>query len=189
MSKALNISEEELVRRMKEHDSRAMRQYYDLMASYLTAVCARYITQEEELKDVLQDSFIRIFSAIDMFEYRGEGSLRAWSRRVVVNEALNALRQSKQLSPISYTEQLPDIQEEEPETDDVPPDVIQRFIRELPVGYRTVFNLYVFEDKSHQEIAQVLHIKESSSASQLSRAKNILAKRINEYKLHNNDKQ
>ncbi|MBR3717800.1 MAG: RNA polymerase sigma factor, partial [Bacteroidaceae bacterium] len=157
--------------------------------SYLTAVCARYITQEEELKDVLQDSFIRIFSAIDMFEYRGEGSLRAWSRRVVVNEALNALRQSKQLSPISYTEQLPDIQEEEPETDDVPPDVIQRFIRELPVGYRTVFNLYVFEDKSHQEIAQMLHIKESSSASQLSRAKSILAKRINEYKLHNNDKQ
>lgn len=174
---------------MKEHDSRAMRLYYDLMASYLTAVCARYITQEEELKDVLQDSFIRIFSAIDMFEYRGEGSLRAWSRRVVVNEALNALRQSKQLSPISYTEQLPDIQEEEPETDDVPPDVIQRFIRELPVGYRTVFNLYVFEDKSHQEIAQMLHIKESSSASQLSRAKSILAKRINEYKLHNNDKQ
>lgn len=174
---------------MKEHDSRAMRLYYDLMASYLTAVCARYITQEEELKDVLQDSFIRIFSAIDMFEYRGEGSLRAWSRRVVVNEALNALRQSKQLSPISYTEQLPDIQEEEPETDEVPPDVIQRFIRELPVGYRTVFNLYVFEDKSHQEIAQMLHIKESSSASQLSRAKSILAKRIKEYKLHNNDKQ
>ena len=184
-----SIAEIELVRRMQEHDPRAMRQYYDLMVGYLTAVCARYITQEEQQKDVLQESFIKIFGAIDQFDYRGDGSLHAWSRRVVVNEALSALRQDKQLTAFSYTEQLPDVPEEDPDSDDVPTEVIQRFIRELPEGYRTVFNLYVFEDHSHQEIAEMLHIKESSSASQLSRAKSILAKKINEYKTHNNDKQ
>ena len=171
---------------MKEHDPRAMKEYYDLMVGCLTAVCSRYINQEDQVKDVLQDSFIKIFGAIDQFEYRGEGSLRAWSRQVVVNEALYALRQSKQLSAISYTEQLPDTIEEEPDSDDVPAEVIQRFIRELPVGYRTVFNLFVFEDHTHQEIAEMLHIKESSSASQLSRAKSILAKKINAYKATNN---
>ena len=171
---------------MKEHDPRAMKEYYDLMVGCLTAVCSRYINQEDQAKDVLQDSFIKIFGAIDQFEYRGEGSLRAWSRQVVVNEALYALRQSKQLSAISYMEQLPDTIEEEPDADDVPAEVIQRFIRELPVGYRTVFNLFVFEDHTHQEIAEMLHIKESSSASQLSRAKSILAKKINEYKANKN---
>ena len=76
--------------------------------------------------------------------------------------------------------------EEEPETDDppisdVPPDEIQKMVSQLPTGYRTVFNLYVFENRSHQEIASLLGIKEKSSASQLSRAKNLLAKMIREY--------
>ena len=72
--------------------------------------------------------------------------------------------------------------EEEPEDGDVPPEVIMDLIRRLPTGYRTVFNLYVFEHKSHKEIADLLHIKENSSASQFHRAKEILAKGIMDYK-------
>ena len=97
-----------------------------------------------------------------------------------------SLRKTAHLADITFMENLPEVAEEDPDVDDVPPEVIQRFLRELPVGYRTVFNLFVFEDHTHQEIAEMLHIKESSSASQLSRAKSILAKKINDYKTNNN---
>ena len=72
-------------------------------------------------------------------------------------------------------------EDEDPPVSNVPPDVLHRMICELPTGYRTVFNLYVFEDKSHKEIAELLGIKKDTSASQLSRAKNLLAKKIREY--------
>ena len=186
MGKAINISEESLARRMQEHDSNAMRQFYGLTVGYLTAICARYVSQEADVKDVLQESYLKIFASIDRFAYRGEGSLKAWAARITVNEALMSLRKNAHIANITYMEHLPEVPEEEPNVDDVPPEVIQRFIRELPVCYRTVFNLFVFEDHNHQEIAEMLHIKETSSASQLSRAKSILAKKINDYKAKNN---
>ena len=186
MGKVLNISEESLARRMQEHDSNAMRQFYGLTVGYLTAICSRYVSQEDDVKDVLQESYLKIFASIDHFAYRGEGSLKAWAARITVNEALMSLRHTAHLADITYMENLPEVAEEDPNVDDVPPEVIQQFIRELPVGYRTVFNLFVFEDHTHQEIAEMLHIKETSSASQLSRAKSILAKKINDYKATNN---
>ena len=72
-------------------------------------------------------------------------------------------------------------EDEDPPIEEIPPDEIQRMVSQLPTGYRTVFNLYVFENKSHQEIASLLGIKERSSASQLCRAKNLLAKMIRDY--------
>jgi RNA polymerase sigma-70 factor (ECF subfamily) len=72
-------------------------------------------------------------------------------------------------------------EEDDPPISDIPPDEIQKMVSQLPMGYRTIFNLYIFENKSHQEIASLLGIKEQSSASQLSRAKNLLAKMIRDY--------
>ena len=180
------LSEATLTKQLQSHERDAMRQFYGLVVGYLTSVCSRYLVDQEDVKDVLQESFIKIFNSIEQFEFRGEGSLRAWAARIVTNEALNFLRKNALESPISFVEQVPDTPDEDPDVDDVPPEVIQRFIQQLPPGYRAVFNLYVFEDKSHQEIAQLLHIKESSSASQLHRAKEILAREINEYKARNN---
>jgi len=175
-------TEADLTQRLKAQDREAMRQFYVLMAGYLTAVCHRYLREEEDVKDVLQESFIIIFSSIDQFEFRGEGSLKAWASRIVSNEALKALRKDNVESPFSFIDHIPDTADDDPEVDNVPAEIIQQFIRKLPPGYRAVFNLYVFEDKTHQEIAQILHIKESSSASQLHRAKEMLAREINEYK-------
>lgn len=103
--------------------------------------------------------------------------------RIVVNEALKFIKGRKLIDtmPLNSTSDMCD-DIEDPDTDSVPASVIQEMIRELPVGYRTIFNLYVFEDKSHKEIASMLGIKENSSASQLHRAKNILATKINDYK-------
>ena len=162
-----------------------MKMLYDRYVGYLTAVCARYIPDDNEVKDILQEAFIKIFQSMEKFSWRGEGSLKAWMGRIVVNDSLKVLRRKK-LLPLSET--LPEpIDEEEPAFADVPLDVIQGMIRQLPDGYRTVFNLYVFEDKSHREIASLLGIKENSSASQLHHAKAMLARWIKDYiKLHDN---
>lgn len=178
-----NTDERLITEMLRRRDSKAMRYVYDRYAGLLTAVCARYIVSDDDVKDVLQDSFIRIFTAADRFEYRGEGSLKAWMTQVVVRESLKFLRDSGRHSFISYDERLPEAaDEEEPDIAYVPTEAIEEMIKTLPDGYRTVFNLFVFERKSHREIAALLNIKESSSASQLHRAKAILARMINDYK-------
>ena len=156
-----------------------MRLFYDRYAGYLTALCLRYVPDRADVKDILQDAFVNMFAAADKFEYRGAGSLKAWASRIVVNGALKSLRRRGRLLPM---EEIPDLPEEElPARLDVPPEVVQRFICELPDGYRTVFNLFVFEKKSHREIAALLGIKEDSSASQYFRARALLARQIKQY--------
>ncbi len=178
-------SERTLVRQIAQGNRIAMKRFYDDYSGYLTAVCARYIPSREDVKDLLQESFLKIFKAIHTFEYKGEGSLRAWSTRIVVNESLRHLKANEKMQFTSLPEEdLPNpSDDQEPDIEDIPTPVIQEMIRTLPPGYRTVFNLYVFEEKSHKEIASILHIAESSSASQLHRAKGILVKEIELYRL------
>lgn len=179
----MNLTEQKLAERIKRRDSKAMKALYDRYAGFLTAVCSRYIENREDVKDLMQDSFIRIFSSIGSFEYRGEGSLKAWMSRIVINNTLKYIRDNIQKGMISIDEDIPDVPDEEiPEISEIPPSVIQEMIRRLPEGYRTVFNLFVFEGKSHKEIAMLLGIKENSSASQLHRAKALLAGWIREYR-------
>ena len=156
-----------------------MKMLYDRYVGYLTAVCARYVPDDDDVKDILQEAFVKIFRTMGSFTWRGEGSLKAWMTRIVVNDSLKALRRKKPLS--LSTPLVEPVEEEEPAFASVPLDVIQGMIRKLPDGYRTVFNLFVFEDKSHKEIASELGIKENSSASQLFHAKAMLAKWIKDY--------
>lgn len=173
-------SEQELLNLFRSRKADAMRLFYERYAGFLTAVCTRYITDADSAKDVLQESLISIFGAIDKFSYRGEGSLKAWASRIVVNTALKSLRQHGKLS---FVDDLPDVCEDDetPQLQRLPAKVLHGFIRELPDGYRTVFNLFVFEKKSHKEIASLLGIKENSSASQYFRARAQLEKQIKQY--------
>lgn len=158
-----------------------MRAVYSSYVRYLSAVCARYIPNDEDVKDVLQESFLRIFDGIGSFEYRGKGSLKGWLTKITVNEALKFIRRNDKIEFVDISSHQ-DIQpDEEPDIDSVTSSVIFRLIRELPDGYRTIFNLYVIENRSHKEIAALLGIKESTSASQLHRAKSLLATKIRQY--------
>lgn len=124
-----------------------------------------------------------MFRSIDSFEYRGNGSLKAWITRIVVNESLKHIKQNPDFKMVADVE-IPDVpNEEEPDLNEVSQVTIMKMIRSLPDGYRTVFNLYVFENKSHKEIAVLLGIAENSSASQFHRAKAMLAQKIKEYKM------
>lgn len=166
------------------HDSdRAMDTLYQEYADYLAGVCGRYVRGEDALKDVLQESFIKIFMQISRFEYRGRGSLKAWLTRIVVNESIDSIRKESVRNTVDMGENLPEIPDEPPETDGLTADVLEKLILELPPGYRTVFNLYVIEGLSHQEIARQLGIKPASSASQFHHARHMLAAKIKDYKL------
>ncbi len=161
-----------------------MRLLYDRYMPSLASVCTRYIADDNEAKDVLQDSFVSIFTSIGGFTYKGEGSLRAWMTRIVINKAINSLKNSMRLSQIETPGRVPDVPDDDGgdvEAGRVPIDVIHGFIRQLPDGYRTVFNMSVIEHRSHSEIAATLGIKKETSASQLHRAKAVLARKIRDY--------
>lgn len=190
MGELTEDKERSLVELARKGDRGAMKRIYDSYSRYLAATCSRYLPDSGDLRDLLQDSFVKIFSSLDKFEFRGEGSLKAWMRQISVNEALKLIRKRKRSDTVEYKWDLPDFQEEDDgETDaaNVPAAVIQKMIKALPDGYRTVLNLYVFEEKSHREIAGLLGISEATSASQLHRARALLARQINDYKKKNGD--
>ncbi|MDY3848081.1 MAG: RNA polymerase sigma factor [Prevotella sp.] len=185
----MNDSEKQMAEGIRRGDNRAMRDFYATFGPQLTAVCSRYIAADDDVKDVIQESLLSIISNINTFEYHEKGSLRAWSTRIVINHALGFLRKKKKETQIfADSGTIPDdtafdsTSADPPDIHDIPADVITDMIRRLPDGYRAVFNLYVIEEKSHKEIAGLLGIKEDSSASQLHRAKALLAKQIKEYK-------
>lgn len=173
---------EQLVERIRNHDQRAMGQLYQRYVGMLSSVCYRYVPAEDDAKDVLQNSFIKIFRSISTFDYRGENAFKGWMARVVVNEALNFLKEKKKVSfveqDMAHLLQIPD--EEDLDIEYVSPEELHQAVRELPDGYRMVINLYVFEGCPHKKIAEMLGIREATSASQLFRAKQLLARKIKE---------
>lgn len=181
------MEELELSEQCRQGNNRARRELYERYAGRLLAICLRYVSDRDTAQDLLHDGFLKIFGSFDKFTWRGEGSLRAWMERVMVNTALQYLRKNDVINQASPLEEIPEVYDE-PDDDDIemiPQSVLMQFVRELPPGYRTVFNLYTFENKSHKEIAQLLGINEKSSASQLFRAKSTLIRKVKDW-LKNN---
>lgn len=171
--------DEEFLKALQKDCRKAGRRLYECFSGYVMAICLRYLSDSDAASDAMQDTFVKILTRIDSFEFRSEGSLKAWIGKIAANEALMHLKRQQ----LVFTDQLPDVSEEpeEPDVGQVPLEVLQRMIGELPPGYRAVFNLYVFEQQSHHEIARQLNISEGTSASQLLRAKRQLARKIKEY--------
>lgn len=157
-----------------------MRRLYDRYSRYAMAIGLRYVPDSDDMRDVLQDSFVKIITGISRFNYRGEGSLKSWVSRIVANQAIDYVKEHERLQ---FMEEMPDdVVDEEPDVGDMPPDVLEGMIGQLPASYRVVLNLFVFEQLSHREISQQLGISESNSATQFFRAKKMLQKMIIEYK-------
>ena len=165
---------------IRSGEREALRRLYDRYSGYAMAIGLRYLPEGDEVRDVLQDSFVRILTSIGQFNYHGEGSLKSWVSRIVSNRSVDYLREHQRFMVVSGIPDEPD-EEEEPDVGGVPPDVLTKMIGRLPVNYRMVLNLYVFEQRSHREIAQLLDIKESTSSSLFFRAKKMLARMIKDY--------
>ncbi len=174
----------ELVKGCRTGDNAARKELYTLYSKRLLAVCYRYTGDIDVAHDILHDGFIKIYKSISKFDYRGNGSLELWMSRVMANLSLDYLQQKKKMQEVFVQEEeLPDVIElpEKELYEGISDSQLMLFVTELPAGYRTVFNLFVFEEKSHKEIAALLHINEHSSTSQLHRAKSMLAKKIKEF--------
>ena len=185
------LTEQELVQGCRRGDDVARRQLYERYAGKMMAICLRYMGNREEAEDLLHDGYIKLYGSFDKFEWQGEGTLPAWMARVMANLALQRLRKTDVMSQTVELENTAELRDdvdrpdEGPDIETIPKKVLMQFIEELPQGYRTVFNMYVFEGKNHIEIGKELGINNKSSASQLVRARAILKERVNEWRRQN----
>ncbi len=185
-TRARKMKEQELSERCREGDRDAWHELYDRYGGRLLALCMRYAGSRAAAEDLMHDAFLKIVDSIERFAYRGEGSLRAWIERVTVNLAIERLRRDRRqplFAPLDdETMRTADDEPTAEEVDRIPQQELLRLVAELPEGYRTIFNLYCMEGRSHREIALLLGIREKSSSSQLARARALLATRIKAYK-------
>lgn len=172
------VNEKETIARCLDGDREAQRKIYEHYCSKMLGICYRYVRTIEDAEDVLQDGFIRAFSNIHQFRY--DGSFEAWLRKLMVNTALNHLHKHRRLK-----EQLELESVEYQVTEDIETDAqlhakdIFETLKALPDGYRTVINLYSIEGYSHREIGEMMGIAESTSRSQYTRARMLLARLLN----------
>ena len=162
------MSEKDLINACRQRDRRAQQALYDRFAPNMFVVCKRYVKTQEDAEDVLIEAFFKVLTNIE--QYKGEGSFEGWIRRIVVNESLMALRKR-----VNFSQMLELTEVDIPVTTSALQDLVARDILNLidilPIGYRTVFNLYVLEGYKHREIAQIMGISINTSKSQLILAK------------------
>ncbi len=170
MNNPVSDIHQHLIDRCKRGDEQAYWQVYSLYTKAMYNVAYRLMGREEEAEDVLQDAFIAAFKNIH--SYRGDSPFGAWLKRIVVNKAINMLRsRRKEIEPINEQTEL--IPEEEVfiYKEDLSVEKVRTALLQLPDGYRNVLSLYLLEGYDHEEIAEILSISESTSKSQLNRAK------------------
>jgi RNA polymerase sigma-70 factor (ECF subfamily) len=160
------------------------RHLYNRYAVKMLSVCMRYIKSQAEAEDVLQEGFINVFLKLKSF--RQEGSLEGWIRRIMINTSLMQLRNKIMISSGNENEaaDLPaddTLENEDSFWNTLSSQELFEIIHSLPEGYKTVFLLYVLDDFSHKEIAEMLGITEGTSKSQLSRAREMLKTRVVQY--------
>lgn len=166
-----------LLKAARQGNLTAQKSLFDAFADRMLLVCRRYVKSAEDAEEIMLDGFFKFFKSIDSFQFQSDAALYAWIKRIMVNECLMFLRRSSSLIIVSESDAL-----EHP----VEPDFLDRLsaaelfsmIIQLPVGYRTVFNLYEVEGWSHAEIGQFLGIQEATSRSQLSKARTLLQNKL-----------
>ncbi len=173
MEISTTLEEHQLVRLTMAGDDQAARRLYEKYIGAMFHTATRMVGSTEEAEDVIQEAFIRVFQGLNQF--KGESTLGAWIKRIVVHTALNHLRQHKRNGFLSIEEGFPEPSQEpdEPKSDWKPED-IHYAIKQLPEGCRVVLSLYLLEGYQHKEIAQILGIAESTSKTQYRRGKKLL---------------
>jgi RNA polymerase sigma-70 factor (ECF subfamily) len=167
------MDDHRLVKDCLKGNAAAQRQLYERFASPMLAVCYRYTKSVADAEDVLQEGFLKAFK--NLHQYKGEGELGAWIRRIMVTTAINYLKKSSRYNAelVFGEEHLHAVSAYHPEIQ-MSAKELADLIRQLPSGYQTIFNLYAVEGYNHMEIGEILGIKEGTSRSQYARARALL---------------
>ena len=171
-----NYTEKQLVALCLQGERSACRELFKLYSGKMMALTYRFARDKSEAEDILQEGFLRVFEKLNL--YSGEGSLEAWMRRVMINTALKYKQKYVSRHKYSEIENLQIYDQTPTVLDDLSKEEILELIHNLPPGYKTVFNLYVIEGYSHKEIANLLDIGESTSRSQLVKARALLKEQL-----------
>ncbi len=163
-------TDHKFLEKLKQKDVLACKQLYLKYADAMYNVCLRILQHQAEAEDALQEAFIKVFNNIQ--QYRNESSIGSWIKQIVTNTCLNVLKKRKILfNELDDNVELSETESENNNETNFSIDDIKKAIEELPQGYRVVFNLYMFEDYSHRQIADMLEISESTAKTQLFKAK------------------
>lgn len=178
------MKEKQLIQACIDEDRSAQKALYELFSAKMYFVCLRYARHDLEAQDMLQDGFIKVFDNISKFKHNG--SFEGWIRRIMVNTSLNYCRKAsfknEQIGIEDYQDKVVDSKA----VSNMSEKELLKLIQTLPDGYRMVFNLYVIEGYSHKEIGEMLKTTESTSRSQLAKARKWMQKVLTEQKISKN---
>ncbi len=164
---------QEIISKCKVKDSKAEKVLFLRFAPRILTICRRYASHNVEAQDLMQECFIRLFNKIDQFD-PNKGVFEGWLHRLCTNTILTIIKPVKRKITLVYPGELPEQELTKSEFEAIPGEVILAAIQKLPVGYRQIFNLYTFDHYTHKEIAHILGIAESTSRSQLTKARKML---------------
>lgn len=167
---------EDLIKGCLQKNQRSQEVLFKLFYGKMLAVCMRYSSDRDTAEEMLQEGFIKVFDKLDAFDYNG--SFEGWVRRIMVNTAIDCIRRAKKAPILTDKDEdfklgavNPLEEKEELEFSGIKAEMAIAAIQELSPAYKTIFNLYVIEEYSHKEIAEMLGISEGTSKSNLSKAK------------------
>ncbi len=167
----------QLITEARQGSAAAQKVLFDELADQLLIVCRRYIKSPEDAEEVLLDGFYKFFTNLASFTYQGDAALYAWMKKIMINECLMFLRK-KNVFTIAAESEVEQIPFDDDGLNSLSAEEIFNLVSRLPLGYRTVFNLYEMEGFAHKEIALLLDISEGTSKSQLSKSKVLLQKML-----------
>lgn len=168
--------EKELVEQCKKGDRKAQEEIYALFSQSMYVVCQRYSKSQLEAEDIMQEAFIKVFKNIRQF--RGDSTLGAWVKKIVINTALNSQRSKLYMFPMTDVEELKNENDGDFSLSRFHFKELLVMVQSLPEGCQVIFNLFAIEGYSHKEIAERLEVSEGTSKSQYSRAKSLLRNMI-----------
>ncbi len=174
----LYTNEKKLIEKAAQGDRKAQRRLYDKHAGKMLSVCRQYISPIETAEEIMLNGFFKVFTKLDTFNH--EGSFEGWVRRIMIRECLNKLRTK---DPFKWSREIEEERvedEQEEESDDLPLDLIQQCIDQLPDGYKSVFVMYAIDGLKHHEIAAMLDISENTSKTQYRKARLMLQDNLKE---------
>lgn len=174
---------DEFIKLLRKGDSNALHFFYNRYASSIYTITLRYINNVQDAEDLLQDSLIKILESLQKFQFVDENSFKSWMKKIAINTTFNYIRNRNKMQTFEeYPIDL--ISNFDAELDlnftlpDIEPEELFAVIAELPTGYKTVLNLFVFENYSHKEIATQLNISENTSKTQLLKARKLLKTKL-----------
>ena len=169
MSTSESHDEISLIKACSNGDNKAFRRIYEIHSGTMYSICLRYMNNEDEAKDALQEGFIKVFKNISKFKFTG--SFEGWMKRIFVNSSIELIRKRKMHLDVSElnSNELP--LTAKIETGSMDAEKMMTLVQQLPEGYRTVFNMFIVDGYSHKEISNYLEISESTSKTQLFKAR------------------